>query len=82
LGAGNFVARRAYTAGKDAFTLTYTPEDAPSAPGPDSGTLADSAVGPSLLSALQEQLGLKLEARKAPVEILVVDHAEKLPTET
>jgi uncharacterized protein (TIGR03435 family) len=63
------------------FTLTYTPEQAPSAPGPDGSPLAESAVGPSLLNALQEQLGLKLEARKAPVEILVVDHAEKIPTE-
>jgi uncharacterized protein (TIGR03435 family) len=63
------------------FTLTYTPEDTPAAPGPDSGPVAESAVGPSLLNALQEQLGLKLEARKAPVEILLVDHAEKVPTE-
>ena len=63
------------------FTLSYTPEEAPSAPGPDIGSIAESAVGPSLLNALQEQLGLKLEARKAPVEILVVDHAEKVPTE-
>lgn len=37
--------------------------------------------GPTLRSALQEQLGLKLETRKAPVDLIVVDHAEKLPTE-
>jgi len=41
----------------------------------------DAAPGPSLFTALNEQLGLKLEARKGPVEILVVDSAEKVPTE-
>jgi uncharacterized protein (TIGR03435 family) len=63
------------------FTLSYTPDQAPSVPGPDNGPIAESAVGASLFTAIQEQLGLKLEARKAPVEILVVDHAEKVPTE-
>jgi uncharacterized protein (TIGR03435 family) len=33
-----------------------------------------------VLTAVQEQLGLKLEARKGPVEILVIDHVEKTPT--
>ncbi len=35
---------------------------------------------PSLFSAVQE-LGLRLESRKAPLEYLVIDHAEKVPTE-
>jgi uncharacterized protein (TIGR03435 family) len=32
---------------------------------------------PSLFTVLEEQLGLKLESRRAPVEILVVEHAER-----
>jgi uncharacterized protein (TIGR03435 family) len=40
-----------------------------------------SDAGPSIFTALQEQLGLKLEARKLPVEILVIDHVERKPSE-
>jgi uncharacterized protein (TIGR03435 family) len=50
--------------------LKWTPDDAQ--------TGADSATPdrPSLFTALQEQLGLKLESRKVPVDVLVVDRAE------
>jgi uncharacterized protein (TIGR03435 family) len=41
--------------------------DAPEATGP---------TGPSLFTAMQEQLGLKLEAAKGPVDMLVIDHVE------
>lgn len=47
------------------MTLDWSPE---AAPNPEK---------PSLFTAVTEQLGLRLEAQKAPVEILVIDHAEK-----
>jgi len=36
--------------------------------------------GPSIFTALHDQMGLRLQARKAPVEIFVIDHIEKTPT--
>lgn len=44
-------------------------------------TASEAAPGSTLLEALPEQLGLRLEAQKAPVEILVIDSATRVPTE-
>jgi uncharacterized protein (TIGR03435 family) len=44
---------------------------------PDGARQAADSNSPSLFTVLEEQLGLKLESRRAPVEILVVEHAEK-----
>ena len=41
---------------------------------------ADSASGPTLFGALQAQLGLRLEARKATANIFVIDRFDKAPT--
>jgi uncharacterized protein (TIGR03435 family) len=40
----------------------------------------DAASGASLSDALQDQLGLKLQARSAPLEMLIVDYVAKGPT--
>ncbi len=62
------------------FTLEWTPDETQKPAGPDEGA-ASNASGTTLFAALQEQLGLKLQGRKAPAEILVVDRMEKIPTE-
>lgn len=60
------------------FTLTWSPAEGIT-PGDVSGTAPESA-GPSLFTALREQLGLRLESGKGPVEVLVIDHIDKAPS--
>ena len=62
---GRKVIDRTGLSGVYDFTLEFAPPDA-----------VDSPL-PALVTALQEQLGLKLEATNGPVEVLVIDHAEK-----
>ena len=54
----------------DADDGTWRPS--PGSPPPD----PDSSQGPSIFTAIQEQLGLKLERASVPVDVLVVDHVE------
>jgi len=61
------------------FTLQFAP-DGLHLVGPDGGTPSVSPDCSDAFTALPQQLGLQLEAAKAPVEYLVVEHAEK-PTE-
>jgi uncharacterized protein (TIGR03435 family) len=56
--------------GRYELTLNWTEEVEPS-------PASNASGGPSLFTAIQEQLGLKLEASKGSVPILVIDHAEK-----
>jgi uncharacterized protein (TIGR03435 family) len=56
--------------------LTWTVDSENVRPGGIDNPSPNSA-GPSIFTALQEQLGLKLEATKGPVEVLVIDHIEK-----
>jgi uncharacterized protein (TIGR03435 family) len=54
------------------FTLSFDRN-----PVPPTATDGPPRLGPDIFSAVQEQLGLKLESGRAPVQFLVVDHAEK-----
>jgi uncharacterized protein (TIGR03435 family) len=62
--------------GTYSFDLKWTPDAPAGAPAQPSA----DPTGPSLFTALQEQLGLRLQAARRPVEVLVIDHAER-PTE-
>ena len=78
------VVDRSGLSGNYDWYVKWTPEKLPQrAP----GTPADQPFrmngveidpnGPSIFTAVQEQLGLKLEATRGPVEVLVIDHVER-----
>lgn len=71
--------------GEFSISLDWTPDpaDPPLFPGgktPPPGYVSDTTSGPSIFTAIQEQLGLKLEARKAMRDVLVIDHIERAST--
>jgi len=70
----NLIEQTGYTEPFNAI-LEWTPDSTTNPPVP----LPDDAA-PSLSTALQEQLGIKLESGKGPVQVLVIDHVER-PTE-
>ena len=64
------------------FTLNFTPDSVHATEGGagsagQAGTSSADSPGPGLFTALEEQLGLKLESRRAPVEVLAIDHVER-----
>lgn len=63
-------------AGSYDFFLHWTPTAPPRVPLGIETLPPPDPDGPSLFAALDEQLGLKLEATRGPVEILVIDRAE------
>ncbi len=73
------VVDQTWLPGRYDFTLQWTSDDSQyggrggQAPPPANGGTAP----PDLFTAMQEQLGLKLEATKTPADVLVIDHVEK-----
>ncbi len=74
--------------GKYDFVLEFAPDPSrmrlpPGAPSPPPGSDANPTdpTGLTIVGALQQQLGLRLASTKAPLDTLVIDHAEKVPTE-
>ncbi len=69
--AGRMVVDRTGMTGSWDFELTFAPENR----GPDAPPADPNA--PSFFTAIQEQLGLRLESTKGPVEVLVIDGVER-----
>jgi uncharacterized protein (TIGR03435 family) len=57
--------------------LAYATEYPAAGPGPPNGLPPPSLDAPSIFTAVREQLGLRLESTRSPLDVLVVDHAEK-----
>jgi len=73
---GRVVVNRTGLAGGYNFDVEWTPEQAPVA-GPDGDDRRIDPNGPSIFTAVREQLGLKLDSQRAPVEVVVIDSIER-----
>jgi uncharacterized protein (TIGR03435 family) len=73
-----FVVDQTGLRGRYDFTLKWVPDDraSPAMQGPN-GPLPQDGPGPSIFTALQEQLGLRLRSTKGPVDTIVVHHVEQ-----
>ncbi len=60
------------------MTLRFVPEDGQvEMPGGRTPLEAPDPTAPDLVSAVKDQLGLKLQSMKGPVEVIVIDHIER-----
>jgi uncharacterized protein (TIGR03435 family) len=73
---GRMVLDRTGLSGAFDLDLEWTPERTALA-GDASPGAPPASEGPSIFTALQEQLGLKLDSRRGPVDVLVIDHVER-----
>ena len=77
--AGRIVVDRTGLKGAFDFDFEYAPEPAPGA-APPPGAVTAVTDRPGLFTALEEQLGLKLQPARAPIDVTVIDRVT-LPTE-
>jgi uncharacterized protein (TIGR03435 family) len=74
---GRVVIDKTGIQGRYDILLNWTPDDGAGAPSNGgSGISAATDCGPSIFTAIQEQLGLKLESQKGPVQVLVIDRID------
>ena len=74
--AGRLVLDKTGLAGNYDWTLKWTPEKSASMASGGSGSAPADEAEPSFFTAIQEQLGLKLESQKGPVPVVVIGHIE------
>jgi uncharacterized protein (TIGR03435 family) len=71
---GRFTVDETGLAGRFDVELTWTPDQV--SPNTSSDDARSDLPGPSIFTAIQEQLGLKLVPKRGPVDVLVVDRVK------